>query len=360
MLRVIKAKPDRLPDALLVFTGAYHRLSRKYGAFGYRLLNLDAGSALSQMHLATAALGISSHNATLWADDVVEEQLNLEPWQEQCTAIAELSAAETVSPLPRPLEEAWASKQAASARAAREFCNLPIQELVQMVYRESRVKEEELDHPPSAVPAELLDGRDRETLVWLDEPAHGGRLVGDTLSRRQSNRYYGSEPVSLHQLGTMLHCAHEEDVRAWPEEHAAGLPMTFIAVAWRVEGLEPAVYHYQPKAHGLARIAPAPSEQGALELFSQREFAAAPLVVWCFGNLAAACSRHGAFGHRQLLMRAGSAGHRLWMAALGMGLAGCLVAGGVPGPARRKFGVDGYNQASLLAFATGYGAQAAK
>jgi hypothetical protein len=61
-----------------------------------------------------------------------------------------------------------------------------------------------------------------------------------------------------------------------------------------------------------------------------------------------------------LLLRAGAAAHRLWMAALGTGLAGCLAAGVVPGTARRQFGFDGFRQASLLSFVTGYGAQAPK
>jgi SagB-type dehydrogenase family enzyme len=38
-------------EALLCFTGSYHRLQQKYGAFGYRLVHLDAGVAFSQASL---------------------------------------------------------------------------------------------------------------------------------------------------------------------------------------------------------------------------------------------------------------------------------------------------------------------
>jgi nitroreductase len=91
-----------------------------------------------------------------------------------------------------------------------------------------------------------------------------------------------------------------------------------------------------------------------VELFVQSDFADAPAVIWIAGNLAAACASDGARGHRHLLLRAGAAAHRLWMAALASGLNGSIVAGLVPGAARRLLGFDGYKTASLLAFAAGH------
>ena len=358
--RLIRKTKDGLPDAVVLFTGAYHRLSRKYGPFGYRLVNLDAGAALSQMHLAATALGIRSSTAKLWADDLMEEQLNLEPWQEQSTAVAELYGTAAGSD-DHSQEKSLAGCVPASGKAEYEFRDLPVHEIVQILYRESRRREQDLEAVPAPVPQELLvRDQQEENLVPLPEPARGGRLISDSFGRRYSTRHYGNEPVSLIQISTMLQCAYAEDMHAWPQEHAAGLSLTFIVLALKVEGCEPGIYRYQPSRHDLGWIAPAPSKQDALELFPQPEFSAAPVVIWSFGNLVAACTRHGSFGHRLLLLRAGSAGHRLWMAGLGMGLAGCLVAGVVPGAARQQFGFDGYKHTSLLAFAVGYGAQGAK
>jgi hypothetical protein len=42
------------------------------------------------------------------------------------------------------------------------------------------------------------------------------------------------------------------------------------------------------------------------------------------------------------------------MTALSLGLSGCMVAGVVPGAARRLLGFDGYGTASLLAFVMGH------
>jgi nitroreductase len=153
----------------------------------------------------------------------------------------------------------------------------------------------------------------------------------------------------------MLAIAHDADKREWPQEHACGLPLTFNALMWRAEGVAPGVYRYAAQEHSLYWCAEAPSPEETAELFLQDEFAVAPLAIWITGNLAGACARHNSWGHRQLLLRAGAAAHRLWMAALGMGLQGCLVSGLVPGAARRLLDFDGYHRASLIAFIAGHG-----
>ena len=56
-------KDDDPPQALVLFTGAFHRVALKYGPFGYRLTYLDAGAAMSQLHLVARALNICSQTA---------------------------------------------------------------------------------------------------------------------------------------------------------------------------------------------------------------------------------------------------------------------------------------------------------
>jgi nitroreductase len=151
----------------------------------------------------------------------------------------------------------------------------------------------------------------------------------------------------------MLYLAQQGDANDWPAEHRDGQSLDFLVLAARVEGLSPGVYWYRALNHALLPSRAGLSAAETLELFVQEQFASAPLVIWIAGDLAGACARHGAFGLRQLLLRAGAAGNRLWMAALGIGLAGCLVAGIIPGAARRLLGLDGYRHASLLALSIG-------
>jgi hypothetical protein len=151
----------------------------------------------------------------------------------------------------------------------------------------------------------------------------------------------------------MLRVASEGDRQDWPHEEASGVGLQLMVVAWRVAELEPAIWRYEPAAHELVYVGPAPSSKEADTLTLQVEFTAAPALVFISGSLAAACARYGSWGHRQLLLRGGAAGQCLWLGAIGVGLVGTVFAGFLPRAANRFAGVDGYLQSSLLAFAVG-------
>jgi nitroreductase len=96
------------------------------------------------------------------------------------------------------------------------------------------------------------------------------------------------------------------------------------------------------------------AEEELASLFLQDEFADAACVIWIDADLDQACDMYGPAGHRRLLLRAGAAGHRFWMAVMALGLGGCLIAGLIPGAARKLIGLNGFDRASLFAVAVGY------
>jgi SagB-type dehydrogenase family enzyme len=355
--RTILGKTDSLPDVLVILVGAYGRVAQKYNEFAYRLINLDSGSALSQFHLVARTLNFFCHTATHWADDLIEEQLNLDPTRERCTGVVALYQKgfdRFQEDLASVNDFGPAAEGKTSSKVPCAFYATSVYQLAEMLYRESRLVESDIHLPSLAVPSELHHGNGSGyPWIVLPPPSRGGRLLGEVLSCRKSIRRYPPGPVSMEQLSTMLNYAHETDRTHWSAEHAKGLPLTFLVIAFRVEGLPRAVYTYESERHAVYRSRAAPSSREAAELFVQSEFADAPLVLWIAGNLAGAVARHGTFGHRQLLLRAGAAAHRLWMAGMATGLSGCIVAGVVPGAARQHLGLDGYKQASLLTFAAG-------
>src|SRR5579871_512224 len=346
MRRLIPDGPQPLPDALLIFTGAFHRVARKYGPFAYRLVNLDAGAAISQLCIVAECLNVAARPACRWADDLIEDQLNLESFNDHCTGVVALFQ----NMLGGRPGFAWSQKGPrqgvpASAKSPGQFGGLSLQEVLELTHRESRISEKELNLGPFAAPSEFLDSTgELSSPLPLPPARHGGEPVGRVLAARTSVRLYAPKPVSLDQIATMLACAHQGDMQDWPEEQCVGQVLTYRVLTWRAQDLAPGIYQYNPQSRTLSFSHPAPSPSGTVELYVQEEFAAAPLVLWITGNLAAACARHGAFGHRELLLRAGAASHRVWMAAMGMGLAGTIVAGVIPGAARRLFGLDGYTQ----------------
>ncbi len=88
--RVVLIDSGMQPDVLILSVGAYHRVGHKYSTFAYRVINLDAGVALSQMHMVARSLGISAQTVQRWADDAIADLLDLEDIQEMVTAILAL------------------------------------------------------------------------------------------------------------------------------------------------------------------------------------------------------------------------------------------------------------------------------
>jgi SagB-type dehydrogenase family enzyme len=355
---VSRAAPNCKPEslcALVVMTGVFGRLARKYGEFGYRLLNLDAGVALSQFQLIARTLGFKTRAALCWPDDLIEQELNLETPQEQVTAVLALSKDGDTNTLSTGSKRWQCSPGLSSLTgSAADFFELSTQDVFEKLYRESRVREDDLRVGPFAaddIPEAERPGGGSTDKLRLPLPLRAGRTVEDILKTRTSVRLYTEEAISMEQLSTMLEYSGQGYEPGQGRDSERNL-LTLLVIASRIDGLRPGIYPYCRHDHTLLERAADLTD--TTELFVQPEFAKAPLVIYIVGNLAAACSEHGAFGHRLLLLQAGEVAHRLWTAALGVGLSGTVVAGLVAGAARQQLGLDGYNQASLVAFAAGY------
>ena len=340
-----------LPFVLVFFTGAFHRLAVKYGPFGYRLVNMDAGVAFSQMQVVAQTMGLSATMLARWPDDLIEHELNLDTFEQQCTAVAALSRDNIPSfRWQRPMPE---TPRPLSRSSAHE--DLDLKDLTRILFTESRVRETDLSLAFQPVPPALLaNPPDRAAVTALPASSQISGKVGEILLKRRSVRNFSEASISLEQLSMMLHYAHQGDRNDFQSEHQALMPLVFQVLVTNVNGLGPGVYEYLAADNGLARTKATLTHKEMVGLFIQSEFATAPAVVWISGNLAASCARHGEFGHRQLLLRAGMAANRLWMAALSRGIEGAITAGVVPGYAREQLDLNGYTRASLLAFATGH------
>lgn len=343
------------PDAVIILTGAYHRLSRKYGSFAYKLMNFDAGVAASQLGLVGSALGTSVQQLRAWDDHVIEKRLRLEPFQEQVTnVVLVLSAKDDQALTSRPNPTSTLFRCDDAILSSREdVCGDSVEAVTKRLYRESRLRQTPGTESIRNSKRKVSDHNDGAVAASFPALVQGGRSLGEVLSHRASIRQYTEDPVSNTQLAGMLASAYEGDRHDWREESQA-FPLQFLVLASRVEGVAPGAYLYDPSQKALRhwRSDYMPERRG--ELFIQEEFSSAPLTIWVSGPLAAACESHGGFGHRQLLLRAGAAVHRCWMAALSLGMQGCPVAGIVPVTARELLGLDGYVDAPLLSFTAGH------
>lgn len=241
------------------------------------------------------------------------------------------------------------------AHDIRSYESLDPLSLMIKLYEESRRNADDIQRPPRAIAEHMRYASLASEHITLPQPMQHGRPLFEAMVERTSIRFYTDEAVGLSQVATLLRAASAGDLQEWAQDVEAGVTLHFLLVAWRVEGLVPAVYLYEHDKHALARIGPAPDQKaGGANLVLQTEFANAPLIILITGNLAAACARHGAWGHRQLLLRAGAAGQRLWLSSLGVGLVGTIFAGFLPRAAQHNAGVDGYKNASLVAYSAGH------
>lgn len=207
----------------------------------------------------------------------------------------------------------------------------------------------------TVVPPPRSTGQPTPTITtwttWPDAPARED--LETSLRRRTSVRMFARRPLERAELTTLLVAAWTQDRLSFDEEIAAGNGLSLMCASWRVRGLDPWLYRAHPDGEGLTPVAALPSAPGADSLFLQREFAWAPLVVIVLGDLECAVRRHGGYGHRQLLLRAGAAMQAAALAGLGLGLDGCLFAGLLPSSTFTLAGIDGHVRAPLFGLSVG-------
>ncbi len=240
-----------------------------------------------------------------------------------------------------------------------DYSSFTTHALMKKVYEESCRSAEDIHNPDNQVVPDWLKYQQTETdsgeILKLPPVLKESAQVQAILPKRTATRFFTSSSLQLEHLATMLYCANEGDINDWPTEKESGVDLRLIVVAWKVTDLPVGVYRYDARTHSLQWINPAPDQASeARELVLQVEFAYTPVIILITGNLAAASARYGAWGHRQLLLRAGAAGQRLWLSALSLGLAGTVFAGFLQKAASTYAHIDGYHSAGLLAFTAGH------
>jgi SagB-type dehydrogenase family enzyme len=287
----------------------FWRVCYRYGDFGYRLCNLEAGHLAGNLLLVGSALGWQGQVRYQFVDGWLHEALGLPESEEACAGAvlfgrrlpASLDRAEVRSrpQHSEPLRGQWHASagtrftaQTARLREAARASNLEgLGEIRRPVAAAGMVS------PPSVSGLEQLNARPLEDALYERNAGIGPNGLAP-------------DPVPL--SGPLVSQAMAAALS--PYRHDSGaLPyvrpyMDIHAVALRVEGLEPGVHRYQP-------------ETGKLELFRrgldtlalQKTYlvpdtvnVAAHGLVWFLStDVHAAFSRWGARGYRILLMEAG-------------------------------------------------------
>lgn len=148
--------------------------------------------------------------------------------------------------------------------------------------------------------------------------------VEQAVAARRSTRAFSGQPVSLAEAGQLLWAAqgitHGEGFRTAPSAGAL-YPLELYLIAGRVEGLEPAVYHYVAAGHSLALRRPGDllGEMGdaALGQFWMVE-AAAILVISAVERRTAV--KYGPYADRYVAIETGHAAQSVALQGIALGL----------------------------------------
>jgi SagB-type dehydrogenase family enzyme len=199
-------------------------------------------------------------------------------------------------------------------------------------------------------------------VVPLPAASLGTATLADAVAARRSRRSFGPRPLELSRLATLLQAAYgvtaaidgtPQSLRTVPSGGAL-YPLELYVVSHRVEGLDPALYHYDPLRHGLELLRPLESPAGA-ELSPYAEpLAESAAVVAMTAMFWRSRFMYGARAYRFALMEAGHVGQNLLLTAAALGVGAVPLGGFYDREVDAFLGVDGIYEASLYLVPLGY------
>jgi SagB-type dehydrogenase family enzyme len=198
--------------------------------------------------------------------------------------------------------------------------------------------------------------------VALPPARLGPATLRETLVRRRSARTYGDTTITLGELASVLHAAYgvtgavegtAQRLRAVPSAGAL-YPLELYVAARRVDGLEEALYHYDPLAHAVERLRSISfgEEVGALSPYPDILGAASALIVTT-AVFWRSRFKYGARAYRFALLEAGHLGQSLLLAATALRLAVVPLGGFYDRLVDAFVDVDGIHEAALYLFPLG-------
>jgi SagB-type dehydrogenase family enzyme len=346
------------PDMLVILTGAYYRLKRKYGEFAYRLINLDAGVAMSQLRLLASALNLRSADVVIRDYDEIQSFLYLDKDDTRITgaiALSRLANGEIRRAPGVSSENPARTVLPRSMKNATAFCDFDVSEITRMMMGDISQDEIGSDLQSLAV-GQTFRSVHRDCTTTLPPSEAELASLNTVLQLRKSVRSFTSRPVSLQSVSNILWYAEREFERIATfriRNSDQGDPQILI-FASNVSGLKPGLFMYETRGHKLVVAKKLFDQVELSEIYIQPEFALAPLHIFLVSNPAASCARSGTNGYRASLMTLGEKIHLLSMGALNEKLAGTIVAGLKESGFRRLFGLSGYTEACFVGFVAGY------
>jgi SagB-type dehydrogenase family enzyme len=196
--------------------------------------------------------------------------------------------------------------------------------------------------------------------IALPEPDFEGLPLERAIARRRSVRRYAPEPLRLRQLSQLLHAAqgitgtaHGQPLRAAPSAGAL-YPFEIYVIAHRIAELDPGIYHYAVRDHGLEVVATGDFRQRITSAALQQDMLGQADTTFV---LAAVFDRsrhkYGERGLRYVYMEAGHISQNISLQAVSLGLGSVGVGAFLDAKVNELIGADGRQEAAIYLHAVG-------
>lgn len=179
----------------------------------------------------------------------------------------------------------------------------------------------------------------------IDVLTQSDRTFTDVLESRMSGRSYAAEPISLEQLSELLfrsarvrarasadgtETSYEMSSRPYPSGGAT-FDLELYVTADQIEGLERGLYHYDPDAHALERLArftPQCEAMMANAEFAMGHAARPQVLITVASRFARVRWKYSGMAYATTLRNVGVFYQTVWLVATSMGLACCGLGSG--------------------------------
>jgi SagB-type dehydrogenase family enzyme len=196
--------------------------------------------------------------------------------------------------------------------------------------------------------------------VALPEVPPPACSLHDAIAARRSCRAWGSARLPFADLAVVLRSAYGVTWRGAPQPFRAVpsggalYPLDVYVCAMRVDGLEPALYHFDPLRDVLTRLRPAPAaeELGALSPYPDFLVPAAAVLV-VTATFYRSRFKYGQRGYRFALLEAGHLAQNALLAAAALGRAALPLGGYYDRHVDALVGADGLEEATVYLIALG-------
>jgi len=190
--------------------------------------------------------------------------------------------------------------------------------------------------------------------VELPDAGLGRARLARALASRRSRPGPAGAALPQRALAAVLAAAHRSagGRRAVPSAGAL-YPLELYVAALAVEAVDPAVYHYDPFRHRLARLAPVDRDAVAAALVDDGLAANAAALVAVTAVFWRSRFKYGLRGYRFSLLEAGHLVQNALLAAAAVGVPALPLGGFYDRRLDALVGADGLDEASVYAFLLG-------